>query len=835
MARRSLDAYRDKRDPVRTPEPFGGELRPGTGALFVVQQHAARSLHWDLRLEIDGILVSWAIPKGPSADPEQKRLAVQTEDHPIEYGDFEGVIPAGNYGAGPMILWDRGVYRIVDGTTPAEGLAAGKIDLELFGHKLRGRWALVHLAKGETRRQWLFIKKADHFASDGDLIADWPQSVVSGLRVDERADPSERVGALVSKARGTGAPRALLRKTDLAPMLAVAGDHAFSDAEWIYEVKYDGVRAALARLADGTFHFSSRNGLDFSERFPEIALVGRYLPHHTFAIDGEVIAVEESGAGSFELLQSGLGGRLGSSVRVVMYAFDLLHLDGFDLRSLDILARKELLRALLPTTGPVRYADHLHQHGEELFEIARQRGLEGIVAKRLRTPYRSGKRSRDWLKLKLPRITRLAVVGWQPTRGSQTLGSLLLGWIVDGRLRFAGKVGSGIDRDTAAGLLARLETIRVEAPKLEIDATDIPRRAVFVEPEHVALVRYTEATSRGLLRHPVFVDLDEAADWRDCVSPAEVGAEPGHERPTAPPDRSSASTWSPTNLDKVYWPAEGYRKRDLLEYYQAVWPYISPYLRDRPLVLTRYPDGIDGKSFFQKHAPEHLPSWVGTVTVGGVRAVVCNDLESLLYVANLGCIPIHIAGARADRADRPDWLVLDLDPKQAPFEHVVRVARHLVKLLTDVSLPSFIKTSGQTGLHVMVPLPATARHDDAKMLAEVIAKVTESEIPEIATVARPLAERRGRVYIDYLQNGRGKTIAAPYCVRPAPGAPISMPLRWRQVTSRLTPKRFTIKTSVAMVRKLGDPMRWLLDGSLEVDEMLAAIARLRERLGGLSQ
>lgn len=779
-------------------------------------------------------MVSWAVPKGPSAAPVEKRLAVQTEDHPLEYADFEGVIPAGNYGAGPMILWDRGDYRTVDAEAPEEGLAAGKIDIEIFGHKMRGRWALVRLAKSDRGRDWLLLKKADAWAGGVDLVESLPHSVASGLTLEERLDPTAKVAALRRVALAAGATPSELTRADMTPMLAASRRDAFDDDRWVFELKYDGVRALLGRHADGTIRLVSRRGRDYLSTFPEIALVGRYLPPGSYALDGEIIAVDPSGAGSFQMLQQriGRGGGRGGSVRVVMYAFDLLHLEGLDLRRLPLLRRKEILRALLPPVGPVRYADHVTQAGTSLLAAARARQLEGIIAKRGDSPYRSGRRSADWLKIKLPRAARLAVVGWIPGKARvapRGIGSLLLAWLADGALRYAGNVGSGLDEALVADLLARAESLRQSEPAFEAGEIAVPAGAVFLRPELVARVRYTEVTERGSLRQPVLEGIEQDADWRDCLAPPELsnGTASGATAALEPPPDARVTQ---SNREKIFWPADGFTKGDLLDYYEEIWPQLQPYLRDRPLVLTRYPDGISGKSFFQKHAPDYLPDWIETCRIDDTDFIVCNDLPALLYVINLGCIPLHVWSSRRDRVDRPDWLILDLDPKDAPFSSVVEVARHLRRLLLDVDLPGYVKTSGQAGLHVLLPLSGRLDHPQAKMLGEVLARVAVAELPEVATVARPLRERAGRVYVDFLQNGRGKTIAAPFCARPVDGAPVSMPLRWSQVNARLDPRRFTIRTAPRIARDSGDPLAPILDDLVDVAALAAAVERLRARL-----
>ena len=742
------------------------------------------------------------------------------------------MIPEGNYGAGAMILWDRGAYAILDGKSPADALQAGKLDLALFGHKMSGRWALVRLAKSETGRDWLLFKKKDAIGVETDLVDRFPTSVVSGLRVDQRGDPSDHTEPILESVKDAGASLAPLGRADLAPMLARSRKEPFSDPDWLYEIKYDGVRALLAREHDGSCHLLSRNGRDYAERFPEIALVGRYLPFDTFAVDGEIIAVEESGAGSFELVQSRLGGRPDSSVQVVMYAFDLLHLGGYDLRPLPLVERKRILRDVLPALGPVRYSDHVVADGERLFEAARERHLEGVVAKRAASTYRSGQRSNDWLKIKLPRTDHLAILGWVPGKGSRPIGSLLLGWLVDGDLRYAGNVGSGLDANTCAHLEQVFASSGIDEPSFSYGGLAQPSGASFVEPTQVATVRYTDVTRSGALRHPVFVGLAPDADWRDCSAPAALqNPAPVDTCPADDPPAGTTARWSPSNLDKVFWPGAGYTKGDLLGYYESVWPYIGPYLNDRPLTLSRHPDGIEGKSFFQKHAPDFLPDWIDTAMVDDTRYIVCNHLDALLYVINLGCIPLHIGAARISKLDHPDWTVLDLDPKGAPFVDVVRVARRLHHLLDDLQLPHYVKSSGQTGLHILLPMPRSATHEQAKMLAEVVARVAAAELPAIATVARPLQARHGKVYVDFLQNGRGKTIAAPLCVRPVPEAPVSMPLRWSQVTKRLDPKRFTITTTPRRLRRSGDPMAHLLQQRVDRSVVMAALEKLQTRLG----
>jgi bifunctional non-homologous end joining protein LigD len=829
---RSLDPYRRKRDPGRTPEPFAAPGRPPVAGAqrFAVHQHAARRLHWDLRLEIDGVLASWAVPRGPSVDPRERRLAVQTEDHPLEYAAYEGCIPAGNYGAGAMILWDAGRYRLVDGVEPPAALAAGKLDLELRGHKLRGRWALVR-TKGGDGRQWLLFKKADAAAGGPEPVEAMPASVLSGLTVTELRDAVRRDAELAAAARAAGAPRAALPARALAPMLAESADKPFTRPGWLFELKYDGIRLLIVRRGGGAPQLRARSGRNVTAQFPEIAVAAAHLPADEFAIDGELIALDERGAGSFERLQARLGlgnpwdvERAAATVPVQVFAFDLLAAAGHDLRALPLAARKDLLRRLVPARGVIRYADHVADAGEAFFAAAAAHDVEGIVAKRADAPYRSGQRSRDWLKIKRPRTADLVVVGYVPGKGRRApLGALMLAGWRDGTLVHAGNVGSGLGEDLVRMLLAALEPTRRPTPAFAVGADPLPRGAVFVEPRLVVEVRHTEFTERGMLRQPV---LARVRDDKSVHDADRLPALSGVPAPAAPPARGAAAAgprFAPSNVDKTFWPAEAYTKGDLLAYYDAIWPHIAPYLRDRPVVLTRYPDGIDGKSFFQKNAPDFVPDWVPTCRIEDTEYFLCNERDALRYVINMGCIPLHVWSARRGSIERPDWSILDLDPKGAPRRDVIAVARRIHALLAPLDTPHFVKTSGQDGLHVLIPLGGSLTHDQSKTFAEVLARLVVADLPEIATVARPLGDRGGRVYVDFLQNGFGKTIVAPYSVRPRPGAPVSTPLAWREVTARLDPARHTIATVPERVRRRGDPMRALLDTRVDVAAVIAAL------------
>ncbi len=833
--REALAEYRRKRAADRTPEPFGA--RGERPRLFVVQQHAARRIHHDFRLEWNGVLLSWAVPRGPSLDPSVKRLAVQVEDHPLDYADFEGVIPEGNYGAGAVILWDRGRW------TPAEdveeGLAKGKLLFDLEGYKLRGRFTLVRTGgRSKPRgREWLLIKKPDAWARpEAEGSAALPEeSILSGLTLREMREGSRRAERCREALARRGAPRREVHAKQIRPMLAEPRDAPFSGKGWLFEPKYDGYRV-LAGVADRQAHLYTRRGQEATATFPEIAAALAALPYQSFVLDGELVALDAEGRPSFQRLQQRAQLRRRTDVErgsveipVSCFAFDLLAFEGFDLRGLPLLTRKELLEPLLPRLGPVRFAPHFAERGEDVFAQATRLGFEGVVAKRADSSY-EGRRSGAWLKVRSLRSDDFVIVGFTaPARSRAGFGALHLGAFVGKALVWCGRVGSGFTDRDLADLRRRLDALLRPTPACDIPGRE-RRGASFVEPRLVCEVRYAEITDDGLLRQPVFVRLRDDKAPEECVHPTRSADPEPPAKETPAGEREVAFT----NLDKVFWPDEGITKGDLIDYYRRIGPWILPYLRDRPLVLTRYPDGIAGKSFFQKDAPAWAPEWVRTERMwsehGGreISYFVCDDLDQLLWVVNLGTIPLHVWSSRVATLAQPDWCILDLDPKGAPLAHVVEVARALHALCDEVGLPAFVKTSGSTGLHVLVPLGRRLTYEQSRSLAAVLASLVVQRLPERATGARAISARRGRVYVDTGQNGHGKLLAAPFCVRPLPGAPVSMPLRWSEVDARLDLARFTLRNAVARMRRLGeDPLRPVLDTT---PDLLAAL----ERLGALA-
>ena len=849
-----LSTYRAKRSPDRTPEPFGGSDE-GPGKLFVVHKHAARRLHYDLRLEMEGVLRSWAVPKGPSFDTREKRLAVHVEDHPLEYGDFEGVIPEGNYGAGEVIVWDRGEWMPLE--DPLEGMRKGKLLFNLKGYKLRGRWTLVKIKKSE--KDWLLIKERDEWAqADPEPFAE--TSVFSGLTVEELATGHSPAAELHAELTRLGVPARRIDPATFEFMLAEPRDEPFSKAGWIFEPKLDGYRA-LAVIDGGSAVLRSRNGNDLTAGFPDVARALKALPVSRALIDGEIVILDAAGRPSFQALQKRARLRHAVEVRrtaaeapAVFYAFDFLGFEDYDLRGLPTLERKRLLRLLLPALGPLRFVEHFETDGVALMQHVVPLGLEGVVGKKGDAPYKGG-RSPHWLKTRADQTGDFIVVGFTAPKGSRGgFGALQLADWVEGELTYAGRAGTGFnDRqlDEVRHLLedAARKTPPCNGPRLWPSEARLPAQrpipgakdTTWVDPAIVCEVRFKEWTEEGLLRQPVFLRFRDDKAPKDCQRQDSIGAgaPESADDPPAPAAqiaRPSAPELAFSNLKKVFWPEEKYTKGDLIEYYRAMAPWLLPYLKDRPLVLTRYPDGIAGKSFYQKDAPDFTPEWIRTVpiwsedTQRAVNYIVCDNLETLLYVANLGAIPLHLWASRADTLELPDWCVIDLDPKGAPFEHVVEVARTLHRLCEAVELPHYVKTSGSTGLHVLIPLAQQCTFEQSRTLGELLSRLVLAELPEISTIVRPIKGREGKVYLDYLQNRTGQLIVAPFSVRPLPGAPVSMPLEWREVTKRLSIAAHSMVTAPKRMEKLGrDPVRQVLDDQPDLPRVLE---RLMERASG---
>jgi bifunctional non-homologous end joining protein LigD len=863
----ALAAYRAKRSPDRTPEPFSGVAAPG-GRSFVVHKHAARNMHFDLRLEWNGVLVSFAVPRGPSYDMADKRLAVHVEDHPLEYGEFEGIIPAGNYGAGGVIIWDRGEWTPLEDIR--EGFEKGKLLFELRGHKLRGKWTLVKIKKGE--KEWLLIKERDGYVkSPGDQFNE--TSVRSGLTVEEVRDGLSvnaklRATLQAMKGRSLASLGTILDPRNVEVQLAELGKDAFTKDGWIFELKLDGYRI-LASKVGGEPLLLTRNGNDYTEVFPEVARAIRALPLDDCIVDGEVVVLDAEGKPSFSMLQR--RGRLKSAADVrrvaqdlpaTFFAFDLLAFEDVDLRDLPLLERKALLRIALPSCGPIRVLDHIEREGIAYLAAVEKMNLEGIIAKKADAPYRGG-RSKVWCKIKAEKSDDFVIVGYTaPKNKSGYFGALQLADYVDGDLVYAGRVGTGFSEAFLKETFTALRAIERAAPPClgplidESPAPQIPetKTTTWVEPRLVCEVRYREWTPDGLLRHAAFLRMRDDKNPEECERQGHEGARGregertgGIESETAeagnaegdpralPPSRPPALDKSVaiSNPKKVYWPDDKFTKGDLIEYYQSISPWLLPYLKNRPVVMTRFPDGIDGKSFYQKDAPDWTPEWVRTVPIWStdtqreIRYFVADDVETVTLLANLGTIPLHMWLSRVGTLEQPDFCVIDLDPKEAPFSDVIRCAVVLRKLCEDIGMPSYVKTTGKSGLHILLPLGKQCTYEQSRTLGELIARVMLREVDDIATITRHVTRRGDKVYLDYLQNRHGQLIVTPYSVRPLPLAPVSMPLVWDEVNADLDPRNYTIRNAVERMEKLArDPVLPALDEKPDLGAILGKLSQV---------
>lgn len=857
----ALKDYREKRNPLTTPEPFGAEhgrsAGPTRAGRFVVHLHRARQRHYDVRLQIGRTLKSFAVPRGPSLDPNEKRLAVLTEDHPLEYADFEDVIPSGNYGAGPMIAWDIGRVTYLE-TDAEQGVQAGKLDFLLFGHKLKGRFALVRTKRG-AGNEWLLLKKKDaHSREEGDILTESPESVLSGLNVDELEQRQEIAEGIAHKARAAGAIERQLPAT-FEPMLCALDGANLDDPERLYELKLDGVRI-VARRSGRQVTLSYRHGRLCTHSYPEIARALATLPGDDFVLDGEIVAFDENGRPRFQRLGPRIQARGALDVArvvtqtpVVYLIFDLLALGGLDFTGLPLITRKGLLRELVRGKGLLRTLDHLEGRGAELFAWCESSGLEGVVAKKKNSPYRLGpRRSPDWVKLKCAQDDDFVIVGYLPGKRSRAkLGSLGVASFQEGKLIYRGGVGSGLDARDLSTLHETLSQSRTDTPSVELPLPEEAKGLVFVRPELVVSVQHQGYSDDGRLRAPVFrglrpelrpeaciagphdepsgplsVDVDVAADDADTDTNAAVVVGPTRSGPQLRPELKLS------NRNKVFFPEQGYTKGDMLDYYASVAEVMLPFLHERPVVLVRYPDGIHGKNFYQWNVPQGTPSWVRTLSLRDPdeperekHVFLIDSVDALLYVINLGCIPLHVLACRAENVAFADFLTFDFDLGGQPFARAIELALKLREILADLGLSGFPKTSGQGGLHVLVPLGPGVPSAGAKLLVELLGRLLISDASSFATMERRIDKRGDRLYVDTGQTGQWRTIVAPYSVRAQPIAGVSTPLFWNELSGALDPERFTLMTVPARVAELGDPLSTLLDARPDIGSALGKLER----------
>ncbi|WP_136065873.1 DNA ligase D [Modicisalibacter radicis] len=883
-----LEEYRRKRDFRRTREPAGDDSADAaSGKRYVMHKHAASHDHFDLRLELDGVLRSWALPKGPSLEPGEKRLAVEVEDHPLDYGDFEGVIPQDSYGGGTVMLWDHGRWQ------PTGKRDRNRIDFTLDGEKLRGAWTLTRMTGGKQKsdKNWLMIKRHDEVDSQVQApeIDDDARSVISDRTMrqiaedvdntwrspagDERGQPDERAGhAATDNADGEHTPtpsqragklngarrQALPREAN--PQLATLVDRVPRGKDWIHEVKFDGYRI-LVRFDRGEVTLITRNDKDWTHRFPEFARRMQQLPVEQALLDGEIVALNRDGTSSFRRLQEALSA--GNTRELTYQAFDLLHLDGYDLTRVALSERKQVLARLLEAAGfdnasRIRYSDHIDAQGEVFYERACRLGLEGIISKRASSHYQ-GTRSKQWLKVKCANHEEFVIGGYTEPGGSRSgFGALLMGAFDDqDRLVYAGRVGTGFNKrllETLSAMLRDLETS--QSPF----AGSVPssRGVHWVRPEQVIEVEFAERTRDGLLRHPAFRGL------REDRNPEEIRMASDKDRSAAPPrsgkpsrsdaggtgkaaasrgKRAAGSSASRsgrtaqvlgvrlTHADRVLYPEQGLTKLDLARYYEELQDWVMPHLARRPLALMRCPEGRDNECFFQKHPHVAIPDSVPRVDIdekkGRAEYLYVESAADLVALVQAGALEIHPWGSRVGDLERPDNLVFDLDPAPGvAWPEIVRVARSLRDRLASLGLESFVRVTGGKGVHLVVPVSPEAEWDDAKAFARALAERHAEAEPKRLTTNMSKAQREGRIFIDYLRNGRGATAVASYTVRAREGATVCVPVRWDELTARLKPDRYTVKNLPRRLASLReDPWSGFDDARRAID------AKMRQAVG----
>ncbi len=916
----ALEEYRRKRKFQKTPEPGGEPKAPAievaapAGARFVVQMHHATRLHFDFRLEVDGVLKSWAVPRGPSLDPTQKRLAMMVEDHPLDYMTFEGIIPAGNYGAGTVMVWDIGTFEPVVGVYKNQAadinsmLAKGDLKFLLHGQKLQGEFALVHMKSrrpGSKGNEWLMFKKKDAHADTAWTVEQADRSALTGRTLMEIAADrgsamwgTEKVPQAARKAaertiahegaslnaslQGLADAKPAPMPSKVEPMLAKAVAQPPQGADWLAEIKWDGIRA-IVTVDEGKLKLVSRNQRNITKHYPDLAGIVAQIRARRAVLDGEIVCLEPSGRPSFELLQQRMNlrapdARKVADLPVTFYAFDLVYLQpegadiGYNLQGVALEKRKELLRALLrppeKQEDRARFSDHHAGDAAMLFQLASQQGLEGIIAKRRLSIYQE-RRTDDWLKIKTELRQECVVCGWKESDGAgRLIKSLALG-VYDGKkLLFAGAAGSGFNERSERDVLAKLQ----ELPQGPMPFKKVPEgeeQTHWVKPKLVAEIKFLEWTSERRMRAPVFLGLRPDKEPKDCVveqieAASDPEAAPGSDKEKKPRRRPGKRTAEPPaplftkrsgeetvtvdgqlmriqKLDKVFFPRDGYTKADAIEYYFRIAPYLLPHMKEKPVVMKRYPDGIEKPFFFQKDAGAAMPSWIRTMPIptgegtgeagGGVtRFVMCDNRATLVYLAQLGCIDHNLWQSRVETIEAPDFILFDLDPgDRATIATLVEAAQCLHAVFQKLGLTSYPKTSGAAGMHIYVPLEPIYSYEQARRLCEVICRLVESQQPKLMTHERSLGRRpQDRIYLDYMQIGLGKTVPPPYSMRPQPGATISTPLDWSEVRAGLDPRAFTIQTIWSRLAEKGD----LFAGTLDQPQRLESAVTKLESLTG---
>lgn len=871
----ALTLYKKKRSFNKTPEPTGGKSS-GSALRFVVQKHAASRLHYDFRLEMEGVLKSWAVPKGPSLNPEDKRLAMMVEDHPYDYRTFEGIIPEGNYGAGTVIVWDEGTYEALEGgTKPAQEksllqqLKKGSLKIKMNGSKLKGEFALVKLKNAENNA-WLLIKHRDKYAKEMDVTKK-DKSVVSGKTLDaiektsknvwgsspkkKTASKKSRKQRVEKKNNVTEGKKAAFPKT-FRPMLATLVDKPFDEPGWMYEIKWDGYRA-VAMVNKGKVNLVSRNNKSFNEKFYPVVDALKNWDINAI-IDGEVVVLNEKGISNFGALQNW---RSEADGDLFYYVFDIMWLNGYSLKHLPLTRRKEILKEILPGENIIRFSESFKATATEFLESVAKLGMEGIMAKKEDSSYTEGDRTRDWLKIKANKRHEVVIGGFTQNEGSaKTFSSLLVGAFDNGRLDYMGKIGTGFNDKTQKEIMAKMKKLVTDkVPFTETPDVEKPSRfrpnppkakVTWLKPQLVCEVSYTEITSDGVMRHPSFEGLRIDKKAKDVIKEKEIPVKEVIEK-----DKSSSTKYTKgasdkarktllnpteetqvkkinghelkfTNLSKVYWPQDKYTKRDMLNFYYQVAPYLLPYLKDRPQSLNRYPNGINGKSFYQKDITGKAPDWIKmepyTTGEGEDKNFLVPEGEaSILYMANAGAIEMNPWNSTIHNPDNPDWCLIDLDPSDKQgFDIVIKVALATKEVLESMGVIGYPKTSGSTGIHIYIPLGAKYTYDQCQMFGRIIATQVNNMLPDITSIERLTKARKNKLYVDFLQNRPKATLAAPYSLRPKPGAPVSMPLHWEEVKKGLKITDFNISNAMDRIKSEGDIFKPVLGKGIDLNKIL---------------
>jgi len=878
----TLATYRKKRSFSKTPEPTGGKA--GKDLLrFVIQKHDATRLHYDFRLEMEGVLKSWAVPKGPSTDPTVKRLAMMVEDHPYDYRNFEGIIPKGQYGGGTVIVWDEGTYEPLEANgskkeqekTLLKQLKSGSLKIKMHGEKMKGEYALVKLKNAENN-SWLLIKHKDEYAKTADITKK-DKSVVSGKTIQQVEKTSSNIygqetiqpGATKKdiktskkKTSKTKSPTKTKKGNDkfpahLEPMLATLVDKPFDEEGWSYEVKWDGYRC-LAFLHKGKVELRSRNDKSFNEKFYPVYNTLQKLKMDA-VLDGEIVVTNEEGISNFGNLQQW---RSEADGELKFYVFDLLWLDGHSLMELPLNERRKKLLEIIPEDPLIQVSQTFESTGTEFFKVARKLGLEGIIAKKTDSVYTPGIRTKEWLKIKVGNRHEVVIGGFTKNEESnKPFSSLLVGVFKKGKLHYTGKIGTGFSDKLQKEMRAQFKPLIVKkCPFVNEPDINKPSRfrpdpphatATWLKPQLVCEVSFAEMTSDGVMRHPSFegMRIDKKAkqvveeiskpvkkieEKESVLHKKKIISKKGEtERKTFlnPTDETQVRNIGGhelkfTNLGKIFWPKDKISKRDMLNYYYQVAPFILPYMKDRPQSLNRHPNGINGESFYQKDVTGKVPVWIKKFPYHSEadhrdkNFMVCTDEASLLYIASLGCIEMNPWSSRVQSPDHPDWCIIDLDPDKNKFDEVVEAAQVTRKILETAGIISYCKTSGSTGLHIYIPLGAKYDYEASKEFARLIVTIVNKEMPEFTSIARATKDRKGKIYLDFLQNRPQATLATAYSIRPKPGATVSMPLHWEEVKKGLTIQDFNIKNAIPRLKGEGDIFKPVLGKGIDMEKAM---------------